>query len=691
MISLSARRRHGRTLPVVVAATTAILTISAGAAAAGTHAATKSDRVTVPQSGTAPLAAGKELGTTADSTPMSVSIILRSPRLRQLESRVAAGWRGRFLSTRQFAWEYGQSPSVVAGIERYLHGFGITTQGYADRLDISASGTVGEFNQAFGVSLRNYRVKEPSASARGHAHYATVHGTLDAPTMPRRYGGAILAIMGLSSYSPFSSQAVASTHHRVNAVKKTSNGIPAGNGLSPEDFVNQYHLAPLEHHGALGQGQTIGIVTLAAIDPATPYAFWNDVLGLNVATNRLTIVPVDGGSPGPSADDGSDETDLDVEQSGAIAPRAKIRLYEAPNTDPGFTDAFFAAASDNIADTISVSWGESETVIRQAIASGTEPAAFGAVYDEVFAEMGAQGQSDFAAAGDSGSYDDVYELGTTELVVDSPAASPYITSAGGTTLPGLQQYGDGNGGTISIDIPSERAWSWDYFFPFWQQFGYSDEASNVADNLGGGGGGYSVMEPRPSYQRHVSAFHDRGYLTPTAFQEIAPGLSEPTSFLFAPTPALGSGYKSRGRAVPDLSTNADPQTGYAVYDPTLFASTGGYAQYGGTSFVAPQLNGATAVINSAVGHRVGFWNPRIYSFADSWHSPFTPLNSTQVYSGVNYLSDTSATGVTTAVPGEFSNNNLYYTGKRGADWNPATGLGVPDLTALAYSFAGHHR
>jgi hypothetical protein len=55
---------------------------------------------------------------------------------------------------------------------------------------------------------------------------------------------------------------------------------------------------------------------------------------------------------------------------------------------------------------------------------------------------------------------------------------------------------------------------------------------------------------------------------------------------------------------------------------------------------------------------------------------------------VKFLSQTSAAGVTTAVPGQFSNNNLFYTGKPGAIWNPASGLGVPNLTALAEDFRG---
>ena len=63
-----------------------------------------------------------------------------------------------------------------------------------------------------------------------------------------------------------------------------------------------------------------------------------------------------------------------------------------------------------------------------------------------------------------------------------------------------------------------------------------------------------------------------------------------------------------GRAVPDLATDGDPQTGYLVYGRLGRRRS---SEYGGTSFVAPQLNGSTAVIDSYLGHRVGFWNPII--------------------------------------------------------------------------------
>ena len=62
---------------------------------------------------------------------------------------------------------------------------------------------------------------------------------------------------------------------------------------------------------------------------------------------------LDGGPGAPSDAAGSGETDLDVEQSGGIAPDANVIVYQAPNTDNGFADGFFQAASQNIAGSVS--------------------------------------------------------------------------------------------------------------------------------------------------------------------------------------------------------------------------------------------------------------------------------------------------------------------------------------------------
>ena len=425
-----------------------------------------------------------------------------------------------------------------------------------------------------------------------------------------------------------------------------------------------YNLKGLYNKGATGAGQTVGIVTLAALDPgAAPY-FWSNIAHVN-RTGSLTVDNIDGGPGAPSIASGSDETDLDTEQSGALAPGANVIVYQAPNTDPGFADAFFTAASQNIAGGVSASWGESETIIAAAILAGQETATYIAAFDEAFLEMAAQGQSAFTSSADGGAYTANEDLGTTNLSADFPAASPYITAAGGTTLPGTTIL-SGPDGTATVTVPAQRIWGWDYLWPGIAATTGVSLATAAETTVVGSGGGFSQVEPTPLYQQGVSGthnFHAVEYLTPTDYTAVVPGLVEPTAWTFNPTPAVTSGY-GNGRAIPDVSTNADPQTGYLIYAPSFTAIGASPVQeYGGTSFVAPQLNGSAAVINSYLGHRVGFWNPSMYAAAAGSHSPFTQLN-------------TAGT----------SNDNIYYTGNPGDLYNQGVGLGIPDLTALSADF-----
>jgi phospholipase C len=65
----------------------------------------------------------------------------------------------------------------------------------------------------------------------------------------------------------------------------------------------------------------------------------------------------------PSTADAPDgEVMLDIEVAGAIAPRAVIAVYFAPNTDQGFLDAITTAVNDpvNKPSIISISWGSPE-------------------------------------------------------------------------------------------------------------------------------------------------------------------------------------------------------------------------------------------------------------------------------------------------------------------------------------------
>jgi kumamolisin len=108
-----------------------------------------------------------------------------------------------------------------------------------------------------------------------------------------------------------------------------------------------------------------------------------------------------------------------------------------------------------------------------------------------------------------------------------------------------------------------------------------------------------------------------------------------------------------GRGVPDVSGDASPMTGYLV------RVDGIDTVIGGTSAVAPLWAGLVALLNQALGHKVGFLNPTLY-----------PLVSTPAFRDIT------------------SGNNGDYQARPG--WDPCTGLGSPDGAALLQSLAPHH-
>jgi len=619
-------------------------------------------------------------GSTPANTPETVSFVLKLQNEGQLEAEVEQGFPS-FLSVGQFAATYGQPTANIKALQSYLASYGITTQAYADDVDVVANGTAGEFDSALSESQQDFHVPAVRGTAGEFSIPAqNVHAVANAPELPLRLAQDVTAILGLTNYSSYVSNMLHEDSAVTPAESSSSNACVALTGVpdacnTVANFDQNYGLSPLVNQGAAGQGQTVAIVTLAAVDTGSPEDYWTDVLHQPNGNRPIDVVNIDGGPGAPSYAAGSGETDLDVEQAGGIAPDAKVIVYQAPNTDPGYADAFFTAASQNLAGSVSTSWGESETYLAAEVAAGAETNGYEAAFDEAFLELAAQGQSTFDAAGDSAAYDATRDLGTTNLSVDNPADSPYITTGGGTTLPWRGTLTGSTGITANVSVPNQRAWGWDYLWNAVATINQVPLVDAAEQLVSGGGGGFSTTEAEPNYQRGVvgtSTYSAVPYLTPTGIEEVAPGDYQPTTWSFDATPPVIAGYGA-GRAVPDLSADADPESGYLEYSQSFVAGdpADGVAPgppleggWGGTSFVGPQLNGSTAVMESVLGHRIGFWNPVIYRAAESWNSPFAPL-------------DQRGTG----------NDNIYYTGTPGTLYNEATGLGVPNLAELASDFA----
>ena len=109
-------------------------------------------------------------------------------------------------------------------------------------------------------------------------------------------------------------------------------------------------------------------------------------------------------------------------------------------------------ADDNLAHAVSTSWGVSENEAMSSLL-GSE--------NKIFKQMAAQGQTIYAASGDSGAYADGKNLG-----VDDPGSQPFVVGVGGTLL---KTHSDGT-------YKSETTWN---------------QNDNPTD--GGGGGGISSV------------------------------------------------------------------------------------------------------------------------------------------------------------------------------------------------------
>jgi kumamolisin len=115
-------------------------------------------------------------------------------------------------------------------------------------------------------------------------------------------------------------------------------------------------------------------------------------------------------------------------------------------------------------------------------------------------------------------------------------------------------------------------------------------------------------------------------------------------------PSVNPGHRV-GRGVPDVSGDADPATGYEI------VVGGSTTVVGGTSAVAPVWSGLAALLNQALGKRVGLLAPLLYA-------PGARGTFGDITSGGN--------GAYSAVPG----------------WDACTGLGTPRGQALLQALRG---
>ncbi len=268
------------------------------------------------------------------------------------------------------------------------------------------------------------------------------------------------------------------TNHSILFLADTTTGSPSG--LTPAEVRTVYNLP------STGGSGIIAIVDAYHYPTAlNDFNVFANEFGLPTETstsatsssNKVFQVVYANGRQ-PSTDGGwSQEAALDIEWAHAMAPNAKIVLVEAASSS--LADLFQAiqvASKISGVKQISLSWGTSEfrsqTSYDSYFQSQTTTKSSTPGRNGMPGAPGMLNKGATTTTSSSGSTGIVYfaASGDTGGVVIYPGSSPYVVSAGGTTL----NY-DANGNFLS-----ETGWS-------------------------GSGGGKSAFEAIPSYQSALKA------------------------------------------------------------------------------------------------------------------------------------------------------------------------------------------
>lgn len=391
--------------------------------------------------------------------------------------------RRRYISREEYATRHGADPADIDKVERFAREHGLVVVGSsAARRSVFLSGTAAQFEAAFATKIEHYECEG-----------ATYRGRTGKLSVPGDVGEVVEGVFGIDD------RPAARAHFQRPGRGAAGAAVPhAGNvSFTPSQLASLYDF-PAD---ADGSGQCIALIELGGGYRASDIAAYFKELG--IATPKVTTVRVDGATNHPTNANSADgEVMLDIEVAAAVAPKAHIAVYFAPNTDKGFLDAITMAIHDTVnkPSVLSISWGNPEkNWTKQATTS----------FDAAFQTAAALGITICVAAGDAGSGDenpdDLAQVGETpdgHAHADFPASSPFALGCGGTKVT-----------AASGKITSEVVWN-------------EDPLRSAT------GGGVSDVFAVPSYQSGAGV------------------------------PPSANDDKHKGRGVPDVAGDADPATGY---------------------------------------------------------------------------------------------------------------------------------
>jgi pseudomonalisin len=445
----------------------------------------------------------------------------------------------------------------------WLAGHGFTVEPVsAGRRSIVFSGTAAQVADTFHTELHRYEVD-------GAMHIANAQD----PQVPRALAPVVSGILSLNDF-------------RRQSATRSIRKVPAPNGTHPEntqgstyyifpsDFATIYDLNPQYAAGKNGSGASIAIVGRSNINlsDVSSYRSYSAL-----PANQPAVV-LDGANPGLVSGD-QDESTLDVEWSGGVAPGAAVTFVVAGST--ATTDGVDLSAqyivNHKTATVMSTSYGSCEAYMGAGALS---------FFNSLWQQAASEGISAFVSSGDSGAAgcNSGSSSSGSMAGVNGLCSSPYSTCVGGTEFNeggnGSTYWSgsNGTGGESALSYIPEKVW-------------------NESGNDGGSGlwastGGISIEYAQPSWQAGVPGASSNGM-----------------------------------RAVPDVALTAASHDGY------LICENGSWWVIAGTSAASPSFAGIMSIVNENKGGTgLGNANPTLYSLLEASENPFhaTPTGNNSV-------------------------------------------------------------
>ena len=494
----------------------------------------------------------------------------------------------QWLTDADFA-KYAPTGAEMKTVKQELEGHGLSTISIdPQNFSIRVHGTVSAIEDAFQTELHTFTYKNTSFQApRWEGVLSGAAGNLVAATsgLERHavHPNFVIAKNPLTGQPLFSKKITATdtaaqifnppfltntalTGPSTINLKGIAQPLPLGDYFGPaydinfEEFVSytparlrsHYGLTSLIQQGYDGTGQTVALLEAFGYAAAELDAnAAGNVFGLPLLTNKNFEVVFPEGPPlDPNAGDltgFTGEIALDIQSVHAIAPGAKIiEVASAGQDNEDLIASLEYIRTHKLAHIVSCSLETDAEII-----SGTDEEDS---FNNVLERLAAAGISVQFASGDAGDQG----LGTPLGAVSVPSNSPYATAVGGTSV-----LNDPLGGE---DIVT----GWGTNVTALQIEFVQDPPPSVGFQFGAGGG-------------------ESQFFAKPAWQKALPG---------------------NGRQVPDVSADADPETGVP-----LVVTSGGFqsaeANVGGTSLATPIFSAIWAIASQFNGKPLGFAAPAV--------------------------------------------------------------------------------